>query len=36
MEREAAKALPNDQLLDILSTVPAQTVAKIAEKTNLC
>ena len=32
MEREAAKALPNDQLLDILSTVPAQTVAKIAEK----
>ena len=32
MEREAAKSLPNDQLLEILSTVPAQTVAKITEK----
>ena len=32
MEREAAKALPNDQLLDILSTVPVQTVTKISEK----
>ena len=32
MEREAAKALPNDQLLEILSTVPTQTITKIAEK----
>ena len=29
MERDAAKALPNDQLLEILSTVPASTVAKL-------
>ena len=32
MERDAAKALPNDQLLEILSTVPASTVAKLSEK----
>jgi len=31
MERDAAKALPNEQLLEILSTVPAHTVAKITE-----
>ena len=31
MERDAAKALPNDQLLEILSTVPAHTIAKITE-----
>jgi len=32
MERDAAKALPNEQLLEILSTVPTHTVAKITEK----
>ena len=32
MEREAAKNLSNDQLLDLFSTVPAQTIAKISEK----
>ena len=32
MERDAAKALPNDQLLEILSTVPASTVAKLTER----
>ena len=32
MERDAAKALPKEQLLEILSTVPAQTVDKIATK----
>ena len=32
MERDAAKALPNEQLLEILSTVPANTVAKITER----
>ena len=32
MERHAAKNLSNDQLLDLLSTVPAQTIAKISEK----
>ncbi len=31
MERDAAKALPNDQLLEILSTAPAHTIAKITE-----
>ena len=34
MEREAAKALPNDQLLEILSNVPSQTILKISEKLN--
>ena len=29
MERDAAKLLPNDQLLEILSNVPANTVAKL-------
>ena len=33
MERDAAKALPNDQLLEILSTVPEHTIEKIT--TNL-
>ena len=28
MERDAAKLLPNDQLLEILSNVPANTLAK--------
>ena len=32
MERDAAKALPNEQLLDILKTVPADTVAKLTER----
>jgi simple sugar transport system permease protein len=32
MERDAAKALPNDQLLEILSTAPASTVAKLTEQ----
>ena len=32
MERAAAKSLPNDQLLEILKTAPAETVAKISEK----
>ena len=32
MERDAAKALPNEQLLEILSTVPANTIAKITER----
>ena len=32
MERDAAKNLPNDQLLEILSTVPASTVAKLTER----
>jgi simple sugar transport system permease protein len=32
MERDAAKALPNDQLLEILSNVPASTVAKLTER----
>ena len=32
MERDAVKALPNDQLLEILSNVPASTVAKLTER----
>tara|TARA_B100000579_G_scaffold431370_1_gene446297 strand:+ start:138 stop:1730 length:1593 start_codon:yes stop_codon:yes gene_type:complete len=32
MERDAAKALPNEQLLEILSTVPANTITKITER----
>ncbi len=32
MERDAAKLLPNDQLLEILSNVPAATVAKLTEQ----
>ena len=32
MERDAAKALPKEQLLEILSTVPSQSVDKIATK----
>ena len=32
MERDAAKLLPNDQLLEILSNVPANTVAKLTEQ----
>ena len=32
MERDAAKALPNDQLLEILSNAPASTVAKLTER----
>ena len=32
MERDAAKSLPNDQLLEILKTAPAETIAKISEK----
>ena len=32
MERDAAKLLPNDQLLEILSKVPANTVAKLTEQ----
>ena len=32
MERDAAKALPNEDLLEILSNVPSQTVAKITEQ----
>ena len=32
MERDAAKALPNEDLLEILSNVPAQTVAKLTEQ----
>ena len=31
MERDAAKSLPNDQLLEILNTVPASTIAKLTE-----
>ena len=34
MEREAAKALPKDQLLEILSTAPAKTVTKLTEQLN--
>ncbi len=32
MERDAAKMLPNDQLLEILSNVPANTVAKLTQQ----
>ena len=32
MEREAAKALPNDQLLEVLKTAPEATVAKLTEQ----
>ncbi len=32
MEREAAKALPNDQLLEVLETAPETTVAKLTEQ----
>ncbi len=32
MERDAAKLLPNDQLLEILSNVPANTVVKLTEQ----
>ena len=32
MERAAAKSLPNDQLIEILSTVPASTVTKLTEQ----
>ena len=32
MERDAAKLLPNDQLMEILSNVPANTVAKLTEQ----
>ena len=32
IERDAAKLLPNDQLLEILSNVPANTVAKLTEQ----
>ena len=32
MERAAAKSLPNDQLLEILKTAPANTIAKLSEK----
>ena len=32
MERDAAKALPNEDLLEILSNVPSQTVAKLTEQ----
>ncbi len=32
MERDAAKALPNEDLLEILSNVPTQTVAKLTEQ----
>ena len=32
MERDAAKMLPNDQLIEILSNLPADTVAKITEQ----
>ncbi len=32
MEREAAKALPNDQLLEVLRTAPEATVAKLTEQ----
>ena len=32
MERDAAKALPNDQLLEVLKTAPEATVAKLTEQ----
>jgi len=32
MERDAAKALPNDQLLEVLKTAPEGTVAKLTEQ----
>ena len=32
IERDAAKMLPNDQLLEILSNVPANTVAKLTQQ----
>ena len=32
MERDAAKALPNDQLLEVLKTAPETTVAKLTEQ----
>ena len=32
MERDAAKMLPNDQLLEILSNLPAETVAKLTQQ----
>ena len=32
MEREAAKSLPNNQLLEILKTAPSETIAKLSDK----